>query len=120
MSSSSYQWIFLNEKNRVTINGNLDLSRLIERQLLEFDPQIQIISNKDRYQKTEYENFRIYKVYTNYNHKTYKTGGAMIIYVIDDFINNKNIIFYGLVNAPGQNKLKYIKELETIIINFIF
>ena len=44
----------------------------------------------------------------------------MVTYVIDDFINNKNIIFYGLVNAPGQNKLKYIKELETIIINFIF
>ena len=29
-------------------------------------------------------------------------------------------IIFGLVNAPGQNKLNAIKELESIVINSIF
>ena len=55
-----------------------------------------------------------------YNHKLYKTGGPLIVYLIQDKIKNKSVIFYGLVNAPGKSKIKYIKELETIIINSIF
>ena len=62
----------------------------------------------------------IYKIYSNYNHNLYKTGGPLVVYLIEDLINNKNIIYYGLINAPGQKKLMYIKELETIIINSIF
>ena len=55
-----------------------------------------------------------------YNHNLYKTGGPMIVYLIEDKIKNESIIFYGLVNAPGKSKIKHIKELETIIINSNF
>ena len=39
---------------------------------------------------------------------------------LEDLLDNKRIFFYGFINAIDQNKMKHIKELETIIINSIF
>ena len=118
--NSSYEWLLINENLNVGVEGNLDLLKIIEQDLANIDSNIKIISNNNKYKKIESENINLYTIHTNYNHDSYKTGGPLIIYLLENLIDKKNIIFYGFVNAPGQNKLKYIKELETIIINSIF
>ena len=58
--------------------------------------------------------YTIYKINTLYNHNTYKTGGPLVSFVLKDKKNKEHKIIFGLVNAPGQNKLNAIKELESI------
>ena len=118
--NSSYEWLIMNENLNVGVEGNLDLLKIIEEDLDNIDSSIKIISNNNKYKKMELDNINLYTINTNYNHDLYQTGGPLIIYLLENLIDKKNIIFYGFVNAPGQNKLKYIKELETIIINSIF
>ena len=98
----------------------MELFQIIKTNLDEIDSNIKIISDNNKYHKIELENINIYKINTNYNHSLYKTGGPLIIYLAEDLVSKKNMFFYGIINAPGHNKLKYIKELETIIINSIF
>lgn len=121
MSNSNYQWLMIKEIEIFEqIDGNVSLLNIINNELKELNAHIEIISTHNKYSLIPLDNMNIYKIYTNYNHNLYKTGGPLVIYLIEDLINDKNIIYYGLINAPGQNKLRYIKELETIIINSIF
>ena len=119
-NSTSYQWIFIKELDSLKIEGNLDFSNIAQTVLKDIEPNIDLISTFDRYSRLVYNNKYIYKMNSVYNHNSYKTGGPLIVCLVEDKIKNKSIIFYGLVNAPGKSKIKYIKELETIIINSNF
>ena len=121
LSNSSYQWLMVKEiKTLEQIDGNVSLLNIINNQLKKINTDIELVSNHNKYSLTTFNNVNIYKIYSNYNNNFCKTGGPAVIYLAEDLTNNKNIIYYGLINAPGQSKLMYIKELETIIINSIF
>ena len=120
-NSASYQWIFIKElENSLKIEGNLDFERVVKENLKAIHPDIDLISNFNNYSKLPHKNKNIYKINSVYNHNLYKTGGPLIAYLVEEKNKNKFTIFYGIVNAPGKSKIRYIKELETIIINSIF
>jgi len=120
ISNSNYKWLIIKENNKVKLNGNIELLELINKNLNQINSHIKIISNNNQYYINQYKDFNLYKVYTNYNHSLYNAGGFLVVYLLEDLLNDKNTLFYGFVNAPGQSKMKHIKELETIIINSIF
>ena len=120
-NSASYQWLFIKKIDSLKIIGNLDFEKIVRYTLEDVQPNIDLVSNFNKYSKLlDNKNKCIYKMHSVYNHNLYKTGGPMIVYLIEDKIKNESIIFYGLVNAPGKSKIKHIKELETIIINSNF
>ena len=104
--NSLYQWLIINEFNH---DFEYDIN-----------PQINIINQYNRFSFYENDTYSVFMVNSLYNHKTYLTGGPLIASIIKNKITGKNLLIFGLVNAPGQSKLKSIKELESIILNSIF
>tara|TARA_Y100001934_G_C12328737_1_gene763941 strand:+ start:1052 stop:2068 length:1017 start_codon:yes stop_codon:yes gene_type:complete len=119
-SNALYQWLIFKDVDFVDINGNVELNQLIRDNLKMFDEDIELISNFNKYSKTKHKNRTIYKLNALYNHNLYKTGGPLIVYLIQNHNKQKSLLVYGLINAPGNSKISLIKELETIIINSIF
>ena len=122
VDNSSYQWIVIHQDNMGanSIDGPISLLSRIKEVFNSILPDIKLITKFNKYSKINFNNKNIYKVNSNYNHLVYQTCGPLTIYLIEDFNSNKITVIFALVNAPGQPKIQYIKELETIIINSIF
>jgi len=118
--NSNYQWIIINQHDIDEIEGNIDLSKKVVRDIKHYNKEIEVLSNYNIYSKKSYNDKIIYSINTLYNLDKHKTGGPLIIYRIDNYNTKKSTTLYGIVNAPGQNKIKYIKELESMLRNSIF
>ena len=119
-SNALYQWLIFKDIDFIKIDGNIEINKTIKDNLKLIDSNIELISNFNKYSKTKHKNRTIYKLNALYNHNLYKTGGPLIAYLIQNHIQDKSLLVYGLINAPGNSKISLIKELETIIINSIF
>jgi hypothetical protein len=119
-NNSNYQWIIINEHVLDEIEGNVDLSNKVIYDIKKFNNEIEVLSSYNIYSKNIFSDRTVYSINTLYNLDKYKTGGPLVIYRIDNYKTKKSITLYGLVNAPGQNKIKYIKELESMLRNSIF
>ena len=118
--NSLYQWLLINSFNHNFKYDNYSLSNLIKNKISIVNPQIEIINDLDKFAFYENNTHNVFIVNSLYNHKTYLTGGPLIAFIIENKSFEENLIIFGLVNAPGQSKLKAIKELESIILNSIF
>ena len=118
--NSMYQWFIIKNLNDSIYYDNNRILNLIQNNIKDIIPDIEVIMEYNQFLFDSLENLNIYKVNTLYNHNKYKTGGPLIVFILEDKITNQNKIIFGLVNAPGQNKLNAIKELESIVINSIF
>ena len=118
--NSSYQWFIIKDLNEFIAEDNIGLLKVIQNNIKEIIPEIEIINKYSQFSIQENNNYRIYKINTLYNHNAYKTGGPLLSFIFKDKKDKKNKIIFALVNAPGQNKLNAIKELESIVINSIF
>ena len=118
--NSLYQWLLVSSFNHDFKYDNYSLGALIENKINIINPHIEIINDFNRFTFYENDIYNAFIVNSLYNHKIYLTGGPIIVYVVENKVLEKNLIIFGLVNAPGQSKLKSIKELESIILNSIF
>jgi len=118
--NSSYQWLVIKDLNESFPQDYIELLKIIQNNIKAIIPEIEIINEYSQFSIEENINYTIYKINTLYNHNTYKTGGPLVSFVLKDKKNKEHKIIFGLVNAPGQNKLNAIKELESIVINSIF
>ena len=118
--NSAYQWLVIKDLNELIPQDNLELLKFIQNNINEIIPEIEIISKHNQFSIKENKDYIVYKINTLYNHNTYKTGGPLVSFIFKDKKDKKNKIIFALVNAPGQNKLNAIKELESIVINSIF
>ena len=119
-NNSNYQWIIINEHALDEVQGNIDLSNKVINDIKTINNEIEVLSNYNIYSKNIFNDRIIYSINTLYNLDKHKTGGPLIIYRIDNYKTKKSTTLYGLVNAPGQNKIKFIKELESMLRNSIF
>ena len=115
-----YQWLLFKTINFIDIDGNVEFINILKDNLKLIDQDIELVSDFNKYSKIIDEDKTLYKLNALYNHNLYKTGGPLIGYLIQDHIQKKSLLVYGLINAPGNSKINLIKELETIIINSIF
>ena len=118
--NSSYQWLVIKDLNKLIPQDNIELLKLIQNNINEIIPEIEIVTKYSQFSAQENNDYFIYKINALYNHNTYKTGGPLVAFIFKDKKDKKNKIIFALVNAPGQNKLNAIKELESIVINSIF
>ena len=118
--NTSYQWLVIKDLNEFIPQDNVKLLKFIQNNIEEIIPEIEIISKYSQFSIEENNNYIIYKINTLYNHNAYKTGGPLVSFILKDKKEKKNKIIFAIVNAPGQNKLNAIKELESIVINSIF
>ena len=118
--NSSYQWFIIKDLNELIPEDNIGLLKFIQNNIKEIIPEIEIVSKYNQFSMEENNDYIIYKINTLYNHNAYITGGPLLSFIFKDKKNEKNKIIFALVNAPGQNKLNAIKELESIVINSIF
>ena len=119
-SNALYQWLIFKDVDFVDIDGNIGMINVLKNNLELINQDVEVISDFNKYSKKEYKGKTIYKLNALYNHNLYKTGGPLIAYIVQNHNENKSLLIYGLINAPGNSKIKLIKELETIIINSIF
>ena len=119
-SNALYQWLIFKDIDFVDIDGNIGMINVLKNNLELINQDVEVISDFNKYSKKEYKGKIIYKLNALYNHNLYKTGGPLIAYIVQNHNKNKSLLIYGLINAPGNSKIKLIKELETIIINSIF
>ena len=118
--NSIYQWLIIKDLHDSIHFDNNKILKLIQNNLNNVISDIDVIMDYNQFLFDSSQNFNIYKINTLYNHNKYKTGGPLIVFILEDKISNENKIIFGLVNAPGQNKLNAIKELESIVIKSIF
>ncbi|MAR14937.1 MAG: hypothetical protein CMG21_00565 [Candidatus Marinimicrobia bacterium] len=118
--NSTYQWLIIKDLNEFITEDNIELLKVVQNNIKEIIPEIEIVSKYSQFSVEENNNYIIYKINALYNHNSYKTGGPLLSFIFKDKKDNKNKIIFALVNAPGQNKLNAIKELESIVINSIF
>ena len=118
--NSLFQWIFFKSYDYDFIPTNSNIIRLLNNELKLINPNIELIDKYDRFKIFSNHNYNIYKINTLYNNNTLLTGGPLVAYILDNKFSDENLIFFGLVNAPGQSKLYHIKELESILLNSIF
>ena len=118
--NSLFQWIFFKSFDYDFIPSNLNIIKLLNDELKYINPNIELIDKYDRFKILSNETYNIYKINSLYNNNALLTGGPIVAYILDNKFSNKNLIFFGLVNAPGQSKLYHIKELESILLNSIF
>ena len=119
-SNALYQWLIFKDIDFADIDGNIGMINVLKNNLELIDQDVEVIPDFNKYSKKEYKGKTIYKLNALYNHNLYKTGGPLIAYIVQNHNANKSLLIYGLINAPGNSKIKLIKELETIIINSIF
>lgn len=118
--NATYQWLIYKKINYKEIDGNINFLKVVNSEMRKVDQNIQLINNFNKFSFIDNSNINIYKLYSLYNHNLYKTGGPLVVYLINNKISKESVLVYGLVNAPGVSKNMLIKELETIILNSNF